>query len=100
MIPINRDTLTFAAIAVSVLALGAIAFVVSRGGLTPAGKSLGTGAVNLAGGILDGTVTGIGQIMGVPETNLTECQRAIAEGRRWDASFACPASTFIKSIFN
>lgn len=31
----------------------------------------------------------------IPKTNMTECERAMAEGRTWDASFACPAGTFI-----
>lgn len=31
----------------------------------------------------------------IPKTNMTECERAMAEGRTLDASFACPAGTFI-----
>lgn len=30
-----------------------------------------------------------------PRTNETECDRALREGRTWDASFACPAARFI-----
>lgn len=30
----------------------------------------------------------------IPSTNMTECERAMAEGRTWDASWACPAGTF------
>jgi hypothetical protein len=37
--------------------------------------------------------------VGVPPTNLTACQRAIAEGRTWDASFACPAKDFLSYAF-
>lgn len=43
---------------------------------------------------------GTGAVLGIPATNMTECEKAIAEGRTWDASFACPAGTFIKSIFD
>lgn len=42
----------------------------------------------------------IGDVMGVPRTNETECQRAMREGRTWDSSFACDAGTFIKYLWN
>lgn len=58
------------------------------------------GSVALAGAVGSGVVLGVGDAVGIPRTDQTECDKAIAEGRRWDASFACPASTFIKSIFN
>lgn len=45
-------------------------------------------------------VVGTGQVFGIPQTNETECEKAIREGRTWDASFACPAGTFIRSIFD
>ena len=44
-------------------------------------------------------VIGTGDVLGIPRTNMTECERAIAEGRTWDASFACPAGTFLGSLF-
>lgn len=67
-------------------------------GTTPAGigQAIGGAAVDAAAG----AVVGIGQAVGIPATNQTECQRAIAEGRTWDASFACPAGTFIKHVFS
>ncbi|TXC66019.1 hypothetical protein FSC37_09170 [Piscinibacter aquaticus] len=40
-------------------------------------------------------MVGIGQAIGIPATNETECERARREGRTWDASFACPAGTFL-----
>lgn len=40
----------------------------------------------------------IGGAVGVPRTEATACERAKAEGRTWDASFACPASDFLKFI--
>lgn len=58
--------------------------------------------VAVGGAIVDtgtGLVLGIGDAVGLPRTNETECQRALREGRTWDASFACPAATFIKSFF-
>jgi hypothetical protein len=35
----------------------------------------------------------------LPETNDQECEIAIAEGRYWDASFACPAKRFVSGLF-
>ena len=55
-----------------------------------------SGAMNFGSGV----VVGIGEAVGIPPTNQTECEKALAEGRTWDASFACPAGTFIKSFFN
>jgi hypothetical protein len=45
-------------------------------------------------------VIGTGKVFGIPETNETECEKALREGRTWDASFACPAGTFVRSIFD
>lgn len=68
----------------------------------PAGRFIG----NVTGDIWD-TITSapgnavkeVGSWVGIPDTNETECERAIREGRTWDASFACPAGTFLKSLF-
>ena len=40
-----------------------------------------------------------GEVIGIPRTNETECQKALREGRTWDASFACPAGTWLSSTF-
>lgn len=56
----------------------------------------------VAGAVVDtasGAVLGIGDAIGVPRTEMTECQRAKAEGRTWDASFACPAGDFLSYVF-
>lgn len=47
-----------------------------------------------------GVAIGIGDVIGIPRTDETECARAIREGRTWDASFACPAGTFIGSVWD
>ena len=41
---------------------------------------------------------GVGDIIGVPRTDADECDKAMREGRTWDASFACPASTFLNYV--
>lgn len=38
----------------------------------------------------------IGAAVGIPRTSVSECARAINEGRTWDASFACDAATFLR----
>jgi hypothetical protein len=74
---------------------------VSRGGNGGAvGQTVGEAAVSTIVGAGTGVVLGAGEAVGIPRTNQTECERAIAEGRTWDASFACPAGTWIKSLFN
>lgn len=60
-------------------------------------KKAGAGLVNAAGNIAAGAVEESASWFGIPKTDDTECQLALAQGRRWDASFACPAGTFIKS---
>ncbi|WP_444632764.1 hypothetical protein [Cupriavidus oxalaticus] len=81
-------------------AIAAIAFVVKKnGGLQGAAAGAASALVGAVGDAASGAVLGIGDALGVPRTDMTECERAIAEGRTWDASFACPASNFLQSLF-
>jgi hypothetical protein len=64
-----------------------------------AGAAVGSGMVTLTGNVASGVVLGIGDAVGIPRTNMTACQQAIADGRTWDASFACPAGTFLSTLF-
>lgn len=95
----NANLLRLYAAAAGLVGLGLVVFIVSRGGLTGAGKSIGTAAVGGVLGAVDGVVVGIGDGIGIPATSESECDRAIREGRTWDASFACPAGRFLRSIF-
>ena len=47
-----------------------------------------------------GVIIGTGDILGIPRVDESECERALREGRRLDASFACPAGTFIGSVWD
>jgi len=76
------------------LAIGLVLYAWQKGFLGIA-KSAGKAAGDLVGG----TVVGVGSAIGIPETNMNECQKALAEGRYWDASFVCPAGTLIKGFF-
>jgi hypothetical protein len=78
----------------------ALLWMATRGNVTQTGAAIGGAAVDLANGIIGGTVTGAGQIVGIPATSLTECEKAKAEGRTWDASFACPAKDFITYLWS
>lgn len=86
------------------LAAGGVAAVallwMATKGTKDAGQQIGSGAVNLVDGIVSGSVIGAGELIGLPATNLTECERAKLEGRTWDASFACPAKDFISYLWN
>lgn len=61
---------------------------------------MGTTAV-ITRGVLDagaGVVVGAGEAVGIPQTNQDQCVEAIYAGRTWDASFACPAATFVRYL--
>lgn len=79
--------------------LAALLWAKSKGA-AGTGQAIGAAAVDLADGVIGGAVVGTGQLVGIPATNLSECERAKAEGRTWDASFACPAKEFLKYVFN
>lgn len=81
-------------IAAAVLAL----VLVKKNGITAAsvGSAVGSAVIDGASGV----VLGVGDAVGLPRTDLTECEKAKAEGRTWDASFVCPAGDFLKYVFN
>lgn len=78
----------------------AILWAMTRGSAKETGAAIGGAVVDIADGVLKGGVQGVGQVVGIPTTNQTECEKAKAEGRTWDASFACPAGDFLKYVFN
>ena len=81
----------------------ALVWAVTRASSTSAsnaGQYIGGAVVDMADGVIGGTVVGVGQIFGIPATNQTLCERAKAEGRTWDASFDCPAGDFIKYLWD
>ena len=57
--------------------------------------NLAGAAVDAVNGVVAGTVVGIGQVVGIPATNMTQCEKDMANGNKWDASFSCDASTYI-----
>jgi hypothetical protein len=72
-------------------ALALLVLVKKNGAAADVGAAVGSAVVNAGAGV----VVGIGEAIGIPRTNETECEKAMREGRYWDASFACPAGDFI-----
>lgn len=62
------------------------------------GQAVAGAAVDVAGGVISGTVKAIGGAVGVPETSKTQCQRDIENGDTWAASFSCPAGDFMRYV--
>ena len=63
-----------------------------------AGKAAAA-AVGAVGDAAVGTVKGIGSLVGVPDTNMTQCQKDLAAGNWWDASFSCPAGDYLSAAY-
>lgn len=57
-------------------------------------------AVGVVDNTLAGAVEGLGQVVGVPITNKTQCQRDIAAGKTLASSFSCPAGTWLASLWD
>lgn len=76
------------------LALAAgVWWLTRKGQAQAAGAAVGAAVVDAGAGV----VLGIGDAIGIPRTNASECQRAIDDGRWWDASKACPAGDYIEA---
>jgi hypothetical protein len=87
------------AMAAALFMAGIAFYMLKKKGVTNAAADVTSGALGVLGDIAGGVVIGAGDVLGIPRTNMTECERALAEGRTWDASFACPAKTFLGSFF-
>lgn len=82
----------------AVVGIGAILLVPKLAGTIAQQSS--SAIVSAAGGAITGTITAIGQQVGVPETNMTKCQMDLMAGKTWDASFDCPAADFLRYLAN
>lgn len=81
------------------IAAGAAVLFIMAKGFKGTAKAVTGAAVNAVGGAVEGTVKAIGENVGVPDTNKTQCQKDLAAGNTWASSFSCDAGTFIKSLF-
>ena len=87
----DRSWLLIAAAGVGVGMLAAV--LLSRMSASGVGQGVGAAVVDAGAG----GVVGIGSGMGIPPTDAVKCQADIAAGRMWEASFSCPAGTFLKA---
>lgn len=84
----------------AVLGLGYLAWKTRNLNAEDLASGAVSGALGLVGSAASGTVLGIGDALGVPRTSAAQCKADLAAGRTWDASFSCPAGTFIsKGLF-
>lgn len=90
----NAKLETVVAGIVVVAAVAAVVWVWRRG-VGGVASDVASGAVQAVGGAVSGAVVGTAAVVGIPGTDKTECQKALAEGRWFDASLACPAADFI-----
>jgi len=62
-------------------------------------KAAAQTVATVPGAIIEGGVKGVGSSFGIPDTEMSQCQKDVAAGRTWEASFSCPAADFIKYAF-
>lgn len=86
--------------AVALVLVAMMVFAGKKGAAGEVGESLGAAAGSAIAGAAGGVVLGVGDGLGIPRTDLSECERAKLEGRTWDASFACGAGDFIGYWWN
>lgn len=79
--------------------LAALVYVASKGA-RETGAAIGAAAVDLVDGAVSGAVVGIGERVGIPATNVSQCERDKAAGDTWAASFSCPAADWLRYVIN
>jgi hypothetical protein len=63
------------------------------------GGAIVGGVIDTATGAAEGVTYAVGDAVGIPRTNVDQCGADLAAGRYWDASFSCPAGTFIGGVW-
>ncbi len=85
----------------SELTLGLIGIVVVIGVLLylkSNAANVGAAVTGAVGDAAVGAVVGIGETVGIPATNPTQCQIDLAAGDMWAASFSCDAGTYLSAV--
>lgn len=72
-------------------ALGAL-FLLTRQGVA---EAIAKGAAGAVAGAAVGTIKGVGQVVGLPDTDADACTVALADGDGWQASLVCPAPRYL-----
>ena len=81
-----------------ILAIAGVALFVAMKGFGGAAKAVTSAAVDTVSGAVAGTVVGVGNMAGVPDTSNTQCEIDISKRDYWAASFSCPAPRFLQYI--
>lgn len=94
-----KINITSMQIAVATLGLLVVGYIIAKKkpNQSVAGAA-GSAVANAVGDFATGGVIGIGQVFGIPATEQTQCEKDLAGGRLWDASFSCPAGKFIGGV--
>lgn len=66
-------------------------FLLTRKGFA---EVIAKGAAGVVAGAAVGTVKGVGEVVGIPDTNADQCTIDLANGDGWAASFSCPAPRY------
>ena len=90
----SEKAVVYAVVALCVIA--GFGLIKNAANARQAGQAAGAAIGNGAAGIVEG----LGETMGIPRTSQTQCQQDMAAGRWWDASFSCPAGTFLRGGWN
>jgi hypothetical protein len=59
------------------------------------GEGIGAAAVDMADGVISGTVFAVGDKLGIERTDAQMGEAALSNGNYWEASFLLPAGDFI-----
>lgn len=81
-------------------AVAALAWTMQKGNAEKLGEAAGGAVVDMSTGLLAGAALGVGDALGVPRTDATECARAKAAGRTWQAGLKCPAGEFLSYLWS
>jgi hypothetical protein len=63
-------------------------------------KAAASAVVSAADQLAAGTIEGVGSVLGIPSTDEDKCAHAMADGSLKDASFYCPAPTFLRWVMS
>ena len=69
-------------------------------GVKGAAADVAGAAVNAAAGTVEGATIAAGSIVGIPQTDQTQCEAACAAGDGWSASKYCTAGRYLSYLLN
>lgn len=79
--------------------LGFIAYSWFRG-TRGAAEDISSGVVNIAGGLVSGSVKGVSGNLGIPDVDEAKCRAAQQAGNEWEASKYCTLAQFSRGVWD